>query len=194
MASPFKKIWNHESRASIEYDLARGVPPPIVARKYGVSRTAAYRLRRKLPAQLKAAKMVERLRSGAELEELRISESNNILASLAMQRAGLLITQDACMEAGDHGKVVFCAQALQRNTELVGRFLGEFAAHSIQTNISVLISPKYLELRAQLLNALKRFPEARAAVAEALHQTEARASAPMIEATAEETNASDHAA
>ena len=189
MASPFKKIWNHDQRASIEYDLARGVPPPIVARKYGVSRTAAYRLRRKLPAQLKAAKMAQRLRSGAELEELRISESNNILAGLAMQRARLLLVQDIALEAGDVGKCVFASQAVMRNIELCGKFLGEFAQHSVQTTVSVLIQPQYLNLRASLLRALKPYPEAAAAVAAALHETELRAAeAPqkMIDVTAQE--------
>jgi hypothetical protein len=189
--SKYKKIWNHEKRAQIEYDLARGVPVPVVAQTYGVARTSAYRFRRKLPAQLKAAKMVKRLRSEADLESLRVDESRGILVDLAQQRARLLLVQDALMAAGDHRKTIFASQAIQRNIQLVGRYLGEFAAVSVQQTVSVLITPQYLDLRAALLRALKPYPEAAKAVAQALHETETRASTPappMIEAVANEPN------
>jgi hypothetical protein len=194
----FQRIWGHPERARIEMELARGVPPPIVAKRFGVSRTSAYRLRRKLPAQLRAASMLKRLRSDAELELLRTEESSGLLANLATQRARLLLVQDAAMEAGDTGKTVFASQAIHRNLELVGKYLGEFAAVSVQTNISILISPEYLKLRQQLLTALKPFPEARQAVAQALHNTEAQVAdptPPMIDVTAaEETNAATNTA
>jgi hypothetical protein len=64
---------------------------------------------------------------------------------------------------------------IHQNLELVGRHLGEFAKVSVQTNISLLVTPEYLKLRAALLQALWPFPEARQAVASVLHSIEGAA-------------------
>jgi hypothetical protein len=92
-------ITEHVDRARIERDLALGRPLRIIARKYGVSITAAHRHKKKLPPQLKAALAGHALRPAEDLEKLRIDESESLLGHLAAQRARLLISQDACLEA-----------------------------------------------------------------------------------------------
>ena len=57
---------------------------------------------------------------------------------------------------------------IHRNLELVGKYLGEFAQHSVSTTISILVTPEYLDLRAALLRALAPYAEARRAVAATL--------------------------
>ncbi len=92
-----------------------------------------------------------------------------------MQRARLLLAQDQAMEIDDHNMVTRVSCQIHKNIELTGRYLGEFAQHSVQTKINVLIQPEYLELRSKIVRALAPFPEASAAVASVLHSLEDRA-------------------
>jgi hypothetical protein len=48
-------ITKHPDRARIERDLALGRPLRVISKKYGISITAAFRHKKKLPPQLKAA-------------------------------------------------------------------------------------------------------------------------------------------
>lgn len=168
-------ITEHVDRARIERDLALGRPLRIIAKKYGVSITAAFRHKKKLPPQLKAALAAHALRPAEDLDKLRVEESEGLLGHLAAQRARLLISQDACLEAEQFGLVAQLAAGIHRNIELVGKYLGEFASHSTQTTISILVTPEYLDLRASLLRALQPYGDARRAVAATLHQVEERA-------------------
>jgi hypothetical protein len=61
---------------------------------------------------------------------------------------------------------------IHQNLELTGKYLGEFARVTTQTQISLLVTPEYLKLRSALLHALWPFPEARQAVAAVLHDIE----------------------
>lgn len=171
-------INEHPDRGRIEFDLCRGVPPRTVAKKYSVGLHACYRLLKRLPPQLKAAHMGARLKAGADLEKLRIEESEGLLQNLATQRARLLLCQDSALDAGDAAKVAYIANVIHRNLELVGKYLGEFAQHQIHTTVGVLISPEYLEFRAALMRALAPYPDARRAVAVALHGIEAKSADP----------------
>ena len=201
-------IAQHPDRGRIEFDLARGVPVRAVAKKYGVDCTPCYRLRKKLPPQLKAAHMGARLKAGADLEKLRLDESEALLQNIATQRARLLLMQDSAMDAGDHNTAALLAGRILQSIELAGKYLGEFAQHQIRTTVSVLISPEYLEFRAALMRALAPFPEARRAVAVALHAIEAKSAAAdpapntrhvlqlpaLIEGTAQHEPEASHAA
>jgi len=170
-------INEHPDRGRIEFDLARGVPVRAVAKKYGVNVHALYRLLKKLPPQLRAAHMGARLKAGADLEKLRLDESEALLQNIATQRARLLLMQDSAMDAGDYNTAALLAGRILQSVELAGKYLGEFAQHQIRTTVSVLISPEYLEFRAALLRALAPYPDARRAVAVALHAIEAKSAA-----------------
>jgi hypothetical protein len=58
----------------------------------------------------------------------------------------------------------------------VGRYVGLFGQHHVATNVNITLSEDYLRLRQALTLALRPFPEARRAVAEALHRIEGEAS------------------
>lgn len=165
-------IVGHPDQSRIERDLAIGRPLSRIAKKYNISKDAAHRHKRKLPPQLKSALAGNALRSGEDLEQLRIDESEGLLAQLAAQRARLLIAQDAALEGEQFSIVGSLSQAIHRNLELVGKYLGEFSQHSVQTTVSILITPEYLDFRSALLRALQPFPEARAAVAATINQME----------------------
>jgi transposase-like protein len=193
-------ILDHPERAAIEFALAKGIPIRQIAKKHNVSIHVLYRYRDQIPPQLRAAHLGARLKAGADLEKLRIDESEGILQNLALQRARLLLVQDAALESGDRREVAYISDVIHRNVKLTGVYLGEFAKHQVQTSVSVLIMPQYLDMRAALLRALTPFPAARKAVATALHDLEAQAAAtppakaelpppPVIDSVAEEVSA-----
>jgi hypothetical protein len=167
-------VSEHPDRARIERDLALGRPLARIAKKYKISIWAAHRHKKRLPPQLRAALAGHALRPAADLEQLRTEESEGLLGHLAAQRARLLISQDAAIEGEQFGLVAQLSNSIHRNLELVGKYLGEFAQHSVTTTVQLLIQPEYLDLRAALLRALQPYPEARQALAAALHQVEER--------------------
>lgn len=170
-------IRDREDRDRIEFDLAAGKSIRALARKYGVHEQSLYKHRKNLPPQLKAAYIGRLLAPGVDLDKLRTEELEGLLQGLATQRARLLLAQDKALE-DDNGQLVSTlANAIHRNIELVGRYLGEMASHHTATTISVLVSPEYLQLRNALIRALAPYPEARRAVADKLHEMESGAAA-----------------
>jgi hypothetical protein len=65
------------------------------------------------------------LRPAEDLEKLRIEESEGLLGHLAAQRARLLLSQDACIEAEQFGLVAQLAHGIHRNLELVAANISE---------------------------------------------------------------------
>jgi transposase-like protein len=177
-----------DDREKIEFDLATGKSIRQLARKYDVHEQSLYKHREKLPPQLRAAYVAQLLAPGVSLEEIKTTESEGILKTLASQRARLYIEQDRAIENENGQLVATLSNSIHRNIELVARYLGEMQAHSTQTTISVLLSPEYLQLRNALLRALAPFPEARHAVAATLHELESgvarnTSQPPMIDVT-----------
>jgi hypothetical protein len=174
-------VAKHECRSQIERDLALGVPVRRIVMKYEkfgeISKDALTRYRKKLPPQFRDQTLAQALRPEVDLEELKTVESEGLLASLAQQRARLLLMQDSCVEAEQFGAATNLSSQIHRNLELVGKYLGELGVHHTVTSVSVLVSPQYLELRSALLKALSPFPEAKRAVSRALQQIESKAAA-----------------
>ncbi len=166
-------IDEHPERARIECDLARGVPVRTVAKRYGLSKSQCYRYSQKIPSHLKAAFLGEMLKPGADLERLRTETSEGILVNLAAQMARLYLMQDQAMEAGNHDHARMIGLAIMRCIELQGRYLGEFAQHQIRTNVNVLVSPEYLEIRSIVMQEVDEVTRRR--IAARLHVVEARA-------------------
>jgi hypothetical protein len=182
-------IADHPDRGRIERDLARGTPLNRIAKKYGISRDAAWRWKKHLPPQLRAALAAHILQPEQDLETLRTVESEGLLSNLAAQRARLLISQDVALESEQFGLVAQLSSQIHRNLELVGKLLDQFVSHSVHTTISLLVTPEYLELRSALLRALGPHPEAKRAVAMVLHGIESSAAQrprqPVIDVTPE---------
>jgi hypothetical protein len=168
-------IAKHEARAQIERDLAIGIPLRRLAKKYGVSKDALCRHRKRLPPQLKAAMLAQSLRPEVDLDKLRTTESEGLLATLAAQRARLLLWQDNAAAAEQFSVAAQLAAQIHNNLALVGRYLDELSTHHTVTSVSVLVSAEYLELRTSLLRSLQPYPDARRAVAAALHRIESEA-------------------
>jgi hypothetical protein len=154
-----------------------------LARRYDISTDSLYRHRRAhLPAQLRA-KLIAGPDIDIDLDRLRESESQSLLANLVALRHRLFASLDVAEECGDSNMVCRVTSQLHQNLELKGKLLGDLGVgHNVTQNI--LIQPAYVEMRVALVDALATFPEARQAVAAVLHRLEDK-SAAAIKADAE---------
>jgi hypothetical protein len=185
--APRSKIASDPNRVLIERALAMGIPMSRVAQRFGYSMPAIQRYRDRMPQQLKAAIVAAALKpKETDLDQLRIDESEGILGNLAHQRARLLMCQDECMEAGAVEQVARLSGVIHKNIELTGRYLGLFAQHHVSSQVNIMVSEDYLRLRQALTMALRPFPEARRAVAEALHRIEGEIAGKMVDQAAKQ--------
>jgi hypothetical protein len=165
----------HPERSAIDIELARGINCGVVGRRFNLSIASVQRHKRggHIPPSIIAAFPRHRADLSAQaLAQLRADESAGVLLHLAQQRSTLLRLQDEAEQAGDRAGAVQIGRELHRNIELTGRTLGTFAEHERAitqvANLSVLMSPEYVDLRANLIKALTPFPEARKAVGSVL--------------------------
>lgn len=169
-------VHQHPERARIELALAQGRSLRSVSKEFGVGISALHRYKQNhMPPQLIAALQAKALKPGVDLERLRIEESNGLLQNLAAQRAKLLLAQDEALARKELPAVATLGGQVHRNLELVGKYLGEFARHQVQTSVSITIQPEYLRLRAAVVKALRPYPEAAREVARVLQELEGRA-------------------
>src|SRR5262249_10520932 len=164
----------HRERPAIDLALSRGVSVSALARRYGLSSSILYRHRKAhIPPQLRA-----RLLAGPhieiDLDQLRESESQSLLANLVGLRRRLFAALDLAEENGDGLMLTRVSSQLHINLEMTGKLLGDLGIGSTTVN-NVLITPTYVEMRVELVRALTPFPEARQAVAAALHRLESKA-------------------
>src|SRR4029077_12442682 len=104
-------------------------------------------------------------------------------------RADLLTLFEAAKKDGHYGSIASISRELRGVLELTSRITGELTAHANKANVvNVALDAAYLELRGRLLNALRKFPEAYAAVIAEFRVTETLAeqamapTPPLIEA------------
>jgi hypothetical protein len=172
------KTCAHKERAAIDLALARGVSVRALAKRYGLTIHTLYRHSSgHLPAQLRAKLLSAGPDLGSvDLDVLRETESQSLLAHLVALRGRLFSSLDVAEDAGDGSMLSRIAGQLHQNLELTGKLVGSLSTgHTSITN--VLLMPQYVELRVNLVNALRPFPEAARAVAGVLHQIEAKTAA-----------------
>ena len=174
------QVCTSKDRYRVEFGLARRISVTVLAKRYGLHTDAIYRHRKgHVPPTVlhdlrKKADMPE-----AELEKLRVTESNALLEHLVVQRARLYKLVDSCEEVGDFAHAIVGHTRITANLELTGKLLDVFASHApVHQNIT--ISADYLRLRQVLLQALRPFPEARRAITEALRTIEAETVQPDV--------------
>jgi hypothetical protein len=147
-----------------------------LARKFGSNLHVYFRHSHRhmsvlMKAQL-AAKAHEAGESELDLERFRIEESNGLLQRIAWARAKAYQLFDTAERVEDVRAGVIALNAIHANLSLTAKVLGEIGAHSVRITQNLVISKDYLALRGQLLNTLRQFPEARAAVLATLRDAE----------------------
>lgn len=173
-------VCRHRERAALDLALARGVSAYALAKRHRLSTDALYRhAKRHLPAQLRASLLAPSI-EGLDLDKLRGTESQSLLAHLVSIRWRLFGALDVAESGGDGNMLARIAGQLHHNLELTGKLLGDLGVGSTTIN-NVLLVPAYVNMRVELVRALAPFPQAREAVAAVLHRLEGDA-AQVIEA------------
>jgi hypothetical protein len=168
------KCCHHRELQGINLGLARGVSIRALERRYQVSRDSLYRHKAShLPPQLRAS-LIAGPDLAIDLDELRLTESQSLLVHLVALRGRLFSSLDVAEECRDATMVSRVSAQIHNNLEITGKLLGDLSSgHSSVTNI--LIAPQYVEMRVELVNALRPFPDAAKAVAAVLHTIEHKA-------------------
>jgi hypothetical protein len=176
------KACAHPERVRIELLLAGGAGQRPLARKFGLTHHALGRHWRAHVSEERKASMVlgpvQRMNLSAQLSE----ESASAIDHYRATRAGLYRLFDAALEAGDRTGGAMVAGRLLNCLDSMARLTGELASSPlIQNNTQVnnfYLEPAFASFQADLIRALSRFPEARAAVLKEFERLEAAAPAP----------------
>jgi hypothetical protein len=150
--------------------------PPNAHARFGLSKDAIHRhAANHLTPPMRAAILAAQKPSAIDLDVLRTSESEGLLAQLVVQRARLLQLGDMALDLGDVKAAVAVEGQINANVTLVAKLLGQLVQHHSVSNTNLLISPDYVRLRSALVDALRPYPDAARAVGAALHRLESDA-------------------
>jgi len=150
----------HEEHKAIDKALAEGKPTLRIAAKYGIPEsTLRLHKRNHLP---------KRLARAAEKADLAD-------ATLTFQTARKLMNESLeilheCKTTGRFDTAVRAITACARATELMARLEGEIEGGG--TVVNVLVNPQWVSIRQVVIESLRPFPQAAAAVGVALSQLE----------------------
>jgi len=172
-------ICHHPDRAEIERALVQSEPFRDVAARFGTSPSALHRHKTShLAAHLAKAYETGLVTPAAELAREAEAHKARDLGQAIDVAVQLRAINAACLEIlqksrsdGKHSISLGAVDRIHRQLELQAKLLGDLQDGGGPT-VNVLIAPEWQTLRVTVLQALQRFPDARAAVAEVL--TDAR--------------------
>jgi hypothetical protein len=154
------------------------VSSPVIAARFGVSRDSVKRHRQRHLSAVQAAALATAMKpSAVDLEALQRSEGESLLGQLLAQRATLQTYGQTAFEAKNYQAAISAERGVTANLDLLSKVLGLIITKHEVRSTSLLISPDYLALRHALVEALRPFPDAMAAVGKALHELESKAAA-----------------
>jgi transposase-like protein len=177
-------ICDHQRRAAIDRALVTNdVGYRSVAQRFGISAPALFRHRnRHLPVTL--AKGLESKQEGADsgappvpAQAVELAEHRRDLEARSERHAIDVMAQlrainAACLEvltkaraAEKHSTLLGAVDRIHRQIDLQARLLGELQEGP---TVNVLVAPEWHQIRLVVVQALHPYPEARAAVAQAL--------------------------
>jgi hypothetical protein len=172
------KICQHPERVRAELLLAGGASVRSVSQKFGVNREG---LRRHYALHVSLEKKTALAFGPVQREHLASrlgEESEAIVDHLKAARAAIYQVLDAALEAGDRNGVAQLTGRLHENLRELARLTGQIANSPMignQTNIAnIFVSPEFARLQCTLLEALRPYAAARAAVVQALRSMEAQ--------------------
>jgi hypothetical protein len=167
------QICRHEDRWRIELLRAGGASLDSLAAKFGVERDAIWRHWHKHVTDEAKASYLCGPTDMNKLAEKAAREGDSVLDYLRMCRATLVAQMAAMNDAGDARGATYVASQLTKTLEAIARVTGELGdlatTFNITTNnVAVLEHPVFARMQAAMLQALAPYPEARAAVVNAL--------------------------
>lgn len=170
-------ICGHEQRYEIELALVSGVATRAVARKFAVSRDAAWRhLKRHVPTERRAQLLAGPMKL-SDLAEKATAEGVSLVDYLALVRSTLMARFLAAADCGDNQNVAMLGGRLTECLRLVAQVTGELsrATSTVNNNTLILASPLMADLQSMLAQRLRPFPDAMQSVVEGLEELSARA-------------------
>lgn len=149
-------ICAHPDREDIDQALVAGdLSYRAIADRFGIARSSLIRHKTNhLPATLAQAQ-----------EAQEVARAGDLLSQLGQLRAEAQRIKNKAEAAGDFRTALTGIRELVRIVELMAKVSGEL--QEAQT-VNVLIMPQWVTIRAALVGALGPYPEARAAVGQAL--------------------------
>jgi hypothetical protein len=154
-------VCTHPDRPAIDQAIVNHKPFRAISRQFGVSKDAVLRHHDDhLPEALARAKGAEETaRADDLLEQVRALRTKSLQLMLAAETAGDLRTALAGIR-----EARACLELLAEMSQAIDR----------RPTLNLLIAPEWLATRSVLLDALRPYPEARAAVAARLVDLDAR--------------------
>jgi len=149
-------VCQRPDRHAIDRAIIDGQPAPAIAALYRVSADAILRHKGShiKPMVLQAQQHAAETRALDTLAQLKV-----------INHTSLGVLKEA-REARDGDLALKAVDRIHRQIELQAKLLGELDERPV---VNLLIAPEWLALRGRLLAALQPYPDARLALAEALH-------------------------
>lgn len=153
----------HPKRAELDKSLAtESLSTRLAATRYRLTQSCVARhMKEHLPARVLAAVERAGIRADAPLVERAKWLENKSREWLARAEEGDVVAD-----------ILLCVREARACLDLQAKLLGAYAPVKVDATVSVLAAPEWTELRADILAALERHPEAKADVLAAI---EARA-------------------
>ena len=166
-------VCRSSERARVEMAMARGAGKRATAKRFGLGADSVARhWTNHVSDAIKMARKVEVLRPGANLAALVIEEDQGLLEGLRVIRGALMSKLDLAVEMNDFAAVTGLSGRLVKVYELIGKHTGELRQHAAVEHHHLVLTPDFINLRLRLLQALRPYPEATAAVVAALREAE----------------------
>lgn len=174
-------VAKHPQRAQIEVELAMpGANHADIARRYGLTSREVRWHRKRLETDAPAVFTAHRAAAfgvvdDRALEDLRKKLGREILLHLQERYVLARHSEDEARTKGDSQGATRWANVANARLEMIGKIVGELGRHTVNIQQNIVVSPEWLRLRGAITSALARFPEARAAVLNAVQTIEGEA-------------------
>jgi hypothetical protein len=147
-------ICSHPERAAIDAVLANGEPIRRIAARFGVSETAARRH--------KAEHIAATIAKATEAETIAADDLLGQVQMLQRKALGILASAEA---AGSLNVALAAVREARGNVELLAKLTHQL---SDRPTVNILVAAEWLTVRAVILESLRPYPDARAAVSDRL--------------------------
>lgn len=170
-------VCHHPDRALIEAARVAGCSLDTIAAKHQVSRDSVHRhMKNHVSDETRADYLAATPMS--ELAKKAAEEGVSVLQYFSIIRATLMQQFQLAASLNDRNATATLAGRLTEVLRAIGSISGEMGSMAVNNltinNVSIMNSPIFANLQANLLHALAPFPDARAAVITALRQMDQR--------------------
>jgi len=159
-------ICQHPQRPNIDLAIATGISRRLIAARFKVSADAAWRHgRAHLTPEIRAALATKVLAREGDMRRILLEEGTGVVEVLKAIRGPLFGMFLAAVDLGDAKAATALSGRLHESLSLTAKLTGELVPQTGVSITNVLLSPDFMQLRAELLRVLARYPEAREEVA-----------------------------